>query len=70
MNIIIFIIKKLKQNLSDFGYKIKNLDDVYDEQLSSVITVFNLRFNNKFFAKGGDNWHSSSNKILNDLLFS
>jgi N-acetyl-anhydromuramyl-L-alanine amidase AmpD len=60
-------VKKLKEKLNDFGYKIDNLNKSYDQQLSSVIRVFNRRFNKKIFVKNSDVWYESSDKILDNL---
>jgi N-acetyl-anhydromuramyl-L-alanine amidase AmpD len=60
-------VKKLKQKLNDFGYKINNFDQSYDQQLSSVVRVFNRRFNKKIFLKNSDSWYESSDKTLDNL---
>jgi len=60
-------VKKLKEKLSDFGYKIDNFNSSYDQQLCTVVRVFNRRFNKKIFVKNSDIWYETSEQILNNL---
>ncbi len=37
-------IKKIKENLQEFGYRVVNLNDEFDEEMQALTKVFNRRF--------------------------
>ena len=58
----------IKRNLNEFGYKIDNFNNVFDEEFKNAVIVFNRRFNLNRFLDNKDKWFLSSNQILNFLL--
>lgn len=61
-------ITKIKENLKKFGYKLENLNEVFDEELKNLVIVFNRRFNPKGYLRNKDKWLLSSSKILENLI--
>lgn len=57
----------VKQKLAQFGYKLTNFNEEFDQEMMNLVRVFNRRFNPKIFAKHKDVWMQSSQLIL-DLL--
>lgn len=48
-------IKKIKENLQEFGYRVVNLDDEFDEEMQALTRVFNRRF----LGEESDVWKAS-----------
>ncbi len=61
-------ILNLKKDLSNFGYKIDNFNDIFDEEFRNLTIVFNRRFNKNKYLLNNDRWFSSSSEILRILL--
>ena len=61
-------IEKIKKNLREFGYKIMNINGIFDEEMQMLTRVFNRHFNNKIDLRSQDLWLQSSNQILLNLL--
>ena len=60
-------IVQLKKSLNNFGYKIDNFDDCFDEEFMNVTIVFNRRFNKNKYLLNNNKWFISSSKILKAL---
>lgn len=58
----------IKQNLQKFGYRVKNLDNEFDEEMRALVRVFNRRFNPENFTKNSDVWSLKSQASLDSLL--
>ena len=58
----------LKRDLKKFGYKIDNMNDIFDEELKAVITVFNRRFGNDRTNKPPKGWSRDAQVTLSNLL--
>jgi len=61
-------IEKIKKNLREFGYKVMNINNVFDEEMQVLARVFNRHFNNKIDLRSQDLWLQSSDKILKELM--
>jgi len=61
-------IEKIKKNLQKFGYKVMNINNIFDEEMKMLARVFNRHFNNKIDLRSQDLWLQSSNSILNELM--
>ncbi len=61
-------IEKIKKNLQDFGYKVTNINQIFDEEMQMLVRVFNRHFNNKIDLRSQDLWLQSSDAILLNLL--
>lgn len=61
-------IEKIKRNLQEFGYKVMNINNIFDEEMQMLARVFNRHFNNKIDLRSQDLWLQSSNLILLNLL--
>jgi len=61
-------IEIIKNNLREFGYKVTNINDIFDEEMQMLVRVFNRHFNNKIDIRNLDLWLQSSDKILNELI--
>jgi N-acetyl-anhydromuramyl-L-alanine amidase AmpD len=61
-------IEKIKKNLQEFGYKVMNINDVFDEEMQMLTRVFNRHFNNKIDPRSLDLWLQSSDQILKELM--
>ena len=61
-------IEKIKRNLQEFGYKIMNINNIFDEEMQMLARVFNRHFNNKIDLRSQDLWLQSSDQILLTLL--
>jgi N-acetyl-anhydromuramyl-L-alanine amidase AmpD len=61
-------IEKIKKNLQEFGYKVMNINDIFDEEMQMLARVFNRHFNNKIDPRSLDLWLQSSDKILKELM--
>lgn len=61
-------IESTKENLAKFGYKITNLNDDFDDEMTCLVRVFNRRFNQEKFNVNSDVWYLSSQKILEELI--
>lgn len=61
-------ISQIKQLLSEFGYRISNLNGVFDQEMLLLVRVFNRRFNQSKFQENSDFWYKSSQQILNCLI--
>ena len=61
-------IEKIKKNLREFGYKIMNINGIFDEEMQMLTRVFNRHFNNKIDLRSQDLWLQSSDQILLNLL--
>ena len=61
-------IEKIKKNLQDFGYKVTNINQFFDEEMQMLVRVFNRHFNNKIDLRSQDLWLQSSDAILLNLL--
>jgi len=61
-------IEKIKKNLQKFGYKVANINNIFDEEMKMLARVFNRHFNNKIDLQSQDLWLKSSNSILNELM--
>jgi N-acetyl-anhydromuramyl-L-alanine amidase AmpD len=61
-------IEKIKKNLQKFGYKVMNINNIFDEEMKMLARVFNRHFNNKIDLRSQDLWLQSSNSILNELI--
>lgn len=62
-------IGEIKTLLAHFGYKISNVNHVFDEEMECLIRVFHRRFNQVRF-KDGDVWYKSSQAMLNKIVAS
>lgn len=60
-------ILKIKEKLAKFGYKVVNLNDVFDEEMKFLVRVFNRRFNQSKFEINSDAWYLSSQQVLEKL---
>lgn len=61
-------IEKIKKNLHEFGYKVMNINNIFDEEMQMLARVFNRHFNNKIDLRSQDLWLQSSNQILKELM--
>ncbi len=62
-------IKLIKEKFAQFGYKINNLDDEFNQEMVLLSRVFNRHFNQeKFLNNTQDHWHLSCDKILDELV--
>ena len=61
-------IEKIKRNLQEFGYKVMNINNIFDEEMQMLVRVFNRHFNNKIDLRSQDLWLQSSNLNLLNLL--
>jgi N-acetyl-anhydromuramyl-L-alanine amidase AmpD len=61
-------IEKIKKNLREFGYKVMNINNIFDEEMLMLTRVFNRHFNNKIDLRSQDLWLQSSDLILLNLL--
>ncbi len=61
-------IEKIKKNLREFGYKVMNINNIFDEEMQMLARVFNRHFNNKIDLRSQDLWLQSSDLILLNLL--
>lgn len=57
-------VEMIKQNLKNFGYKVKNLNGEFDEEMQALVRVFNRRF----LGKDSDIWFLSSHRVLEALI--
>lgn len=57
-------LKKTKEMLQKFGYKVSNLNDEFDEEMQALARVFNRRFLNQDSVI----WSDDSQKILTALV--
>lgn len=57
-------IKKIKQNLKTFGYRVLNLSDDFDLEMQALALVFNRRF----VGKDLDFWCAQSQQVLKNLV--
>ncbi len=57
-------IKKIKQNLKTFGYRVLNLSDEFDVEMQALALVFNRRF----VGKDLDFWCAQSQQVLKNLV--
>ncbi len=62
------LITKIKENLHEFGYKVTNLNDEFDEEMCLLARVFNRHFNQDRFNDDSDVWYLSSDIILAELM--
>lgn len=60
-------ILEIKKSLADFGYKISQFNDVFDEEMACLVRVFNRRFNQDAFKNNSDIWYKESQLVLNEL---
>lgn len=58
----------IKEKLHQFGYRINELNNVFDEEMKLLSRVFNRHFNNNISIESQDNWLMSSNLVLNQLI--
>ena len=49
-------IEKIKKNLQEFGYKVMNINNIFDEEMQMLARVFNRHFNNKIDLRSQDLW--------------
>ena len=61
-------IKIIKQKLNFFGYKISELNNIFDDEMQFLTRVFNRHYNNQIDYKNIDLWLNSSEQALNYLL--
>lgn len=62
-------IRLTKEKLAQFGYKLNNLNDEFNDEMALLARVFNRHFNQeKFLNNTQDFWHLSSEKILDELI--
>ncbi len=61
-------IKIIKQKLQFFGYKISQLNNIFDEEMLYLTRVFNRHFNNKISLDFQDFWLTSSDLAINNLI--
>ncbi len=61
-------IAQIKKDLSNFGYKIDNLNNDFDEEFRNITIAFNRRFNPDNYLLNKDRWASSSSNILKSIL--
>ena len=61
---------KIKNRLKNFGYRVSNINNVYDEEMQILARVFNRRFNPQKYLENSDLWYHSSHNILNKLSHS
>lgn len=61
-------IEKIKINLQKFGYRVMNINNIFDEEMQMLARVFNRHFNNKIDLRSQDLWLKSSDAILINLL--
>ncbi len=54
----------IKKDLNNFGYKIKNINNEFDNEFKNLTIVFNRRFNPKRYIKNKECWFQSSSDIL------
>lgn len=57
-------IKKTKEKLREFGYKVVNLNDEFDEEMQAIARVFNRRF----LGIDSEEWSANSEAVLNEIL--
>ncbi|MBU6338875.1 MAG: N-acetylmuramoyl-L-alanine amidase [Rickettsiales bacterium] len=60
-------ILEIKKLLADFGYKVSQFNDVFDEEMACLVKVFNRRFNQDAFKNNSDVWYKRSQLALNEL---
>jgi N-acetylmuramoyl-L-alanine amidase len=57
-------LKKIKQDLQKFGYRVLNLNDEFDEEMQGLAIVFNRRF----LRRDSNSWFLSSQLALQKLM--
>lgn len=60
-------IAQIKKSLANFGYKVSNFHELFDEEMRSLIRVFHRRFNQTTFQTNPDIFYKSSQLILQNL---
>ena len=60
-------ILEVKIDLKKFGYKIDNLNNIFDEEMEKLTIVFNRRFNQNSFKSAPEFWYSNSDLMLKKL---
>jgi len=58
----------IKNKLRFFGYKVSQINNIFDEEMLYLTRVFNRHFNNKINNYARDIWLTSSDLILNNLV--
>lgn len=58
----------IKNKLRFFGYKVSQINNIFDEEMLYLTRVFNRHFNNKINNYARDIWLTSSDLILNNLI--
>ena len=61
-------ITKIKLRLKNFGYKVSNINNCYDQEMQVLARVFNRHFNPVKYQENSDLWYMSSNFILENLI--
>ncbi len=61
-------IANIKQKLKFFGYKVSQINNVFDEEMLYLTRVFNRHFNNKISLDFQDFWLISSDLAINNLI--
>ncbi len=60
-------IKEIKANLAYIGYKVSNINEIYDEEMKLLARVFNRHFNSQNYEKIQDAWYKSSQMALDEV---
>jgi len=63
-------ITKIKLRLKNFGYKVNDINNCYDEEMQVLARVFNRHFNPLKYQENSDLWYRSSHLILEHLMIS
>jgi N-acetylmuramoyl-L-alanine amidase len=58
---------KIKNRLKNFGYRVSNINNTYDEEMQILARVFNRRFNPQKYQENSDLWYHSSQNILTKI---
>lgn len=61
-------ILEIKEKLANFGYKVENFDENFDEEMQNLAIVFNRHFNNKSEVSNHNLWLKTSDFALNYLI--
>ncbi len=61
-------ILEIKKNLQEYGFKVTNLNDEFDEEMRLLVRVFNRHFNQDLFIDEPDVWCMSSEIILAEMM--
>ena len=57
-------IRQIKEKLYNFGYRVQNINDEFDQEFLNLTIIFNRRFNPQKYQENKEFWHQSSSNII------